>query len=392
MLRHCVIGGLAVLLVATALWARNGVVKTRDGQTFAGDVSDDEDRIVVERKGIKVTIERQRIESISFADSIEESYRRKLARLTRYDVPGRVELAKWLFENKAYDLAADVLDDAREIQPHNPDVLLMIQTVNRQAELERRESKLRGPNGEPIELAAADNDPRAGGPTTRRAPRGRVLSPEEIQVVRQSEWQEGEKVTVRFADDVKRRYMARQDMKPADFNRLTPPQQAWAIVNNGTDEMKKDVILGDPPEMLAFRKVERSVLAQCANCHGGERAVPGNFYLHYPFDSDAATYTNFIILQRYMYKDKKQAYRMLDRERPEDSLLVQFALPPDVGNPPHPKAQNYKGVAHGRSDPNLKAATDWISSLKPVAPDYDFDLTPQAPATRGAARPAGKGG
>jgi hypothetical protein len=278
-----------------------------------------------------------------------------------------------------------VLEEARQIQPRNQDVGQMIRTVARQQELQEAEDRKHAP----VQLAAAADGPGAGGapPTgTARAPGGHLLSPEEINFVKQSEWQDGQLVHPTFRDDVRRKYMARAGADPATFNRLTPPQQAWAIVRNGTSEMKKDVLLSDPPVMQQFKKVQQSLIySGCANCHSGEKAT-GNFVLHFPADNEAATYTNFIILQKYSAKIGDRSYSMIDRERPSDSLLVQFAMPREVGSPPHPKAQNYSGAVHTRNDPRLKGATDWISSLTPVVPDYsELEISPKPPASRPAA-------
>ena len=109
MLRRWMLGGVGGMLLASVLWARPGVVKTRDGQTFQGDITEEQDQLVVSRKGIRTAVPRDTIQSVSYSDSIEETYRQKHRRLTQFDVAGRMELAHWLFDNKAYDLALDVL-------------------------------------------------------------------------------------------------------------------------------------------------------------------------------------------------------------------------------------------------------------------------------------------
>ncbi|HSU67030.1 MAG TPA: hypothetical protein VLJ39_09175 [Tepidisphaeraceae bacterium] len=387
MQRSWVLGGVGGLLLASVLWARPGTVRTRDGQTITGDITEQREQVVVVNKGIQTTVARDEIRSVTYADSIEQEYRRRFTKLTAYDVPGRLELAQWLLENKAYDFSLEVLQDARRIQPRNEEVAQLTRTVVRQSELDHNEARKHAP----VQLAAADSGPGAAAPATGAAPHtggGRLLDADEINFIRQSEWQEGQQVRATFRDDVRRKYIARSGVDAATFNRLPPSQQAWAIVKNGTDEMRKDVILSDPPAMLGFRRVQQSLLSTgCANCHTGEKAQ-GNFSLHFPADSEAATYTNFVILQKYKFSGKDRTHAMIERERPDDSLLVQFSLPPDVGNPAHPKAQNYKGAVRTRNDPRLKAAVDWISSLTPIVPDYSqIDLTAKAPPA-GPAQPA----
>ena len=391
MLRSWMLGAAGGLLLASTLWARQGTVRTQDGQTFSGDVFDQGEQIVVDQKGIHTTISRDNLRSITYAETIEVEAQRRLAKLTQYDVPGRIAVAQWLFENKSYATALDVIESARKIQPHNPDVLDMLRTVNRQVMLDQSEARKHAP----VQLAAADNNPRTSASDARASSSGsspaggRLLTPEEVNFIRQSEWQEGEKVTAVFRNDVRRKYVAQQGVDPQAFNRLTPPQQAWAIVKNGSPEMKKDVLIGDTPAMLQFRKVQGSLLtAGCAACHTPDKNS-GGFSLHLPADNEAATYTNFLILNRYKHAEGDRTYSMLDRERPAESLLLQFALPPEMGTPPHPKAPNYKGAVHTRNDSRLKAASDWISSLNPVAPDYseiNLGASPP-PSTRPSALP-----
>lgn len=392
MQRSWMLGGVIGLLLASTLWGRPGIVKTRDGQTVTGDVTELPDEIIVDIGGIHSTIDRDNIRSIAYSDTVEQECRKRLAKLTAYDVAGRVELAQWLFENKAYQMARTVLSDAAAIQPKNADVIEMMRTVDRQMLLEQSQERRHAP----VQLAAAGDAPPAGAmPAGNRGATGasRLVTPEEINLIRQDEWQKGEAVRVTFKDDVRRKYIAKEGIDPATFNQMTPPQQAWAILQDGTPDMKKEVILvTDPPELATFKRVQQSLIyTGCASCHTAGK-TQGKFALHFPANDDAATYTNFLILQKYQQKIDDRTYLMIDRARPDDSLLVQFSLPIDVGQPPHPKAQNYRGAVRTRNDPRLKAAIDWISSLSPVVPDYsDIELEskagehPLAPTTRPAA-------
>jgi hypothetical protein len=267
----------------------------------------------------------------------------------------------------------------------------MMRTVDRQILLEQSQER----KHRPVQLAAAGDAPPAGAmpPGNRGATSAnRLVTPEEINQIKQDEWQKDETVRVTFRDDVRRKYIAKEGISPATFNQMTPPQQAWAILQDGTPEMKKDVvILNDPPELATFKRVQQSLIYPgCASCHTAGKAQ-GNFALHFPANDEAATYTNFVTLQRYQQKIGDRTYLMIDRARPDNSLLVQFSLPMDIGQPPHPKAQNYRGAVRTRNDPRLKTAIDWISSLNPVVPDYsDIDQEPKpgehplAPTTRPA--------
>src|SRR5258708_38147423 len=64
MWRSLMLGGLCGLLLASVGLAQPGVVKTRDGQTFEGEIPEHDDQVIVERKGIRTTLTRDEIRSI----------------------------------------------------------------------------------------------------------------------------------------------------------------------------------------------------------------------------------------------------------------------------------------------------------------------------------------
>src|SRR4051794_33171504 len=68
---------------ATVVLARPGVVKTRDGQTYDGEVDDKApDALVVTVKGIKTRIERTRVASVQYPTGTPaQNFADRLARL-----------------------------------------------------------------------------------------------------------------------------------------------------------------------------------------------------------------------------------------------------------------------------------------------------------------------
>ena len=397
MLRSWVLGGLCGLLLASVLRADPGTVTTKDGQTFSGEITLKGDQVIIDRKGIKTTLARDDIRTIVYAASVEEEYRRRHERLARYDVPGRLELAQWLLEKKAYSMAQDVLEEARQVQPRNPQVLEMVRIVLRQSELDARQARKKAP----VEVATITENPSAPAATApaSRPPATRplhLLTPEEINYVRQQEWlgPELDQVRVVFRNDVRRKFVSyerdrqHQPIDSAGFNALTPPRQATAILGNGTPEMKQDVILAsDPRAITRFRVVQRSLLLACASCHTTEQTT-SRFALVWPANNDAATYTNFLVLMKYNVVIGKRTYDMVDRgdtRELQHSLLINFAVPPAIGVPPHPSVQNYNGVAKSLGDNRIRGAIDWITTLYSPAPDYSsIDIAGPGPTTRPA--------
>jgi len=130
------------------------------------------------------------------------------------------------------------------------------------------------------------------------------------------------------------------------------------------------------------------VLAGCASagCHNTPEA--GNFMLFERATDERSTYTNFFILQQYVRKvetpgggggpfaGEQTQIRMIDRMRPQDSLLIHYMLPPAQAQYPHPQVQGYRPVARDRNDPRVRDVLRWIASLNSVVPNYQIDYTP----------------
>ena len=62
---------------------------------------------------------------------------------------------------------------------------------------------------------------------------------------------------------------------------------------------------------------------------------------------------------------------MIDRNRPEDSILIQFALAPNLSNNPHPDVEGYKPIFRTLNDAKYKQFVRWIADgLSPLINDY----------------------
>jgi hypothetical protein len=261
--------------------------------------------------------------------------------------------------------------------------------------------------------------PAARPPMATTTPAGaanerRLLSVEDVNLIRQQELKPNDAgVRLTFQGDVKRRYAAAHNMSFAEFNRLPPVQQALAIIENGTVDMRRQVRVASDPSSLAEykRAVQPVVLSGCATsaCHGG----PGGagLVLFSPADTDPLAYTNFYILQKYTKQMPPPlpalgpvTARLIDRGHGEDSLLVNFGLPaslavydhPLVGGKPLPTA-----VFRNKEEARYQQVVRWMNeTLRTIEPNYGIDYeipgtaaaraTPAAPATAPATtQPAG---
>ena len=386
MLRSWMLGGLCAVALASASASHGGIVETRDGRTIEGDITEQGDQIIIDRHGMRFSLDRSEVRSISNSNSIQDEYKRRHDRLTGGDVRGRIELARWLLEKKQYDLARQVLSEARQFSLRNPDVIAMQQVVDRQQDLDDLQTRKRGP----VQVATLDNaglppaTAPASRPTSRPADDGpiRPLADDEINIVRQNEWNSGENMRATFKNNVRRTYAAAMNLNLPDFNRMTPAAQAWEILKNGTPEMKSSVILlQDPVAIAQYKVLERSVVSGCAVCHTvGKNNT--KFSLIWPVNGNPSTYANFLILSKYSAKVGDREYHMIDRTNPTDSLLLDFATSPAGvlrGMPSHPPLDGkYRGISP--AEPRYKRLQDWLTqSVNPQTPDYS--MIPVGPAS-----------
>ncbi len=384
-----------LLCVASAVHAKVGIVKTREGNTYEGDINDtDAKSVTVTMRGIPTTIERGRIISITYPQqNFAQQFAARKARLAPNDAQGRLALAREAFAQREYALARDAVDESLQIDPNNADAVALRDTIQSQMRLEHAKPKTDEP-------AVAKEAAPATQPTDQK-----MLTPVQINAVRQAEMREDDVgVRIRLERGVLKRFIEYSQIPPGEVISLNIMQQAQLILKKGTPEMRKDVmILNDPPALFQYRRtVQPFVVQNCATsmCHGGNAATNWNMVL--PPDSDAATYTNFLNMEKYTKRSKQSNDalfgagdpKMIDRQQPRMSLLLQYALPGAISEIDHVELPNYHPPLRGLNDPRYLMLLDWIGKgLQPVEPDYGFDWGAPAatqPVSQAASAPATK--
>ncbi len=373
-LRHWLTGTTltAGLLACGLALGRQGVVKTTGGAIYEGEISETAKTVQVTMRGIPVTINREEVASISYPPPFEEQFQTKLAALKPQDVDGRLALARSAFDNGKYDLARQAVDDAMGIDPNNAEATLLFETIRAHMRLE---------SGQPHTDEGKETPSR---PRVTPAPTGahrKVLTPEQIQLIKLAELRSTDAARIQFGNDVVRRFVQSRGRNFAEISALRPSQQAELILREGDPKMRDDIrVLTDPPSIREYRSaVQPMILNGCAavGCHGSPDV--GGFFLYNPAQDDAAIYTNFYLLNHYTRKAATSgmfggaALRMIDRTSPGTSLLLEFAVPPD-GAPDHPQVAGkpYRGITPNRSTAQYQAIHNWIRGLVPAEPNYGF--------------------
>jgi hypothetical protein len=376
------IGAVTACLSTSVLFARQGVIKTRDGRTLEGDIEEKPDQVTIVLHGIRTSINRNNIEGeVQYFDNVQDRYQAKRAQLPKKPTAAdHLALARWCYEVKAYDLALKEIDQAKAIDPNSAEAATLEQTVISQRRLEMNR---RGPGDTSTGRTPADNTaPHADTGATGTA---HYLTPQDINTIRQYEWREKDTTVPRAVvpADVRKRYVDMKALDPGKFAALSMPQQAYYILSDpdAPAEMKKDIkITTDPQSIATYRRaVQPLILNNCATagCHGGQHAGRFMLYTHNP-DRDEVAYTNFYILQNYKQNFGDTEYWMLDRTYPERSILAQFALSPDAAELKHPaiKGHTYKPIAASKAAPGYQTIVGWMKQLQAGEPKYGikYDL------------------
>ncbi|HEX8522502.1 MAG TPA: hypothetical protein VF669_09625 [Tepidisphaeraceae bacterium] len=390
------------LAAATVALAKQGVVKTRNGQTYEGDVEEKNDGLIVTSRGIQTRIAQRDVVSVVYPEDFDKQLADRRAKLAKDDVRGRMTLAREAFNNKRYTVTRDLMEETLTIDPNNTDAAELRGNAMAQIRLERMRRNVVTTGRAKEQIATTTTAPA----TTQDIADRRFLRGNDINTIRQFELQETETdVPIRFERDVKRRYAMKLSNRPIDqFLALTPMQQAIDILKNGAPEMRNDVrIMRDPQAMMVYRRaVQPYVLQNCSTsqCHGGPGG--GKLVLFNPADSDQATYTNFFIMQAYNKKAQAASgifgtgeLQMIDRMNPARSLLLQYSIPQNVSEYDHPQVAGYRPPLRGQDDLRYRQLFAWVhDSINPGldVPNYGINFpTPGGstqPATNAASQPA----
>ncbi|MGN6369153.1 MAG: tetratricopeptide repeat protein [Phycisphaerae bacterium] len=240
----------------------------------------------------------------------------------------------------------------------------------------------------------------------------KLLTPQQISMIRLQEISNNEQ-TIRGRVPLKtlqaywNQYVKTQagaDLSTAAYNNFINPlnfgEQVKALKQANQPQFSESVeITSDPADMIPFRNsIHPWILQNCATsaCHGGEKG--GKFRLYHPpgAANDAAIYTNFYILSTYAPAD---GGKLLDRDQPQKSDLLQYALPKVIALRPHPGTLD----VHKFGDPNnqeFRNIANWIKGLAYPQPQYGIvyeipvntppaTTNPESPATH-PAPPHGK--
>ena len=389
--KNIAVAALCVLLLAGAAaqrgWARQVTVTTTAGQTFTGElVEENADGVTLKIEGVTVSVARADTADVKYGLTIREQYTQRRAELDEQDADAWYRLAYWLFENKAYDLALDELKRMGQRYPDDARISRLGAVVDAKAKLAEqppadRPAPRSGERDSPAEPADLPEEPT---PTHDNQIDARTLNDEQINAIKVWELDLDNAPAVTIPRDVIDDFLTTyhgQDGVPrgraeqARFRVLPGREQLAKLFELKARRYYPQVnVRGDPDEMRLFRTSihQRYILNYCGTnrCHGGEDFGGLSFVKASP-NSEATAYTNFFILHAF----ETPRWYMIDRSTPEDSLLLQFGMDRRLARAQHPDVDGWRPRFADTESNEYRRIREWIGSLQRPTPNYGIVMT-----------------
>lgn len=359
-----------LLVVASVVMAKPQVVYTKDGKKYTGEVSKTGDRYFIRTEFMgTVEVPESNILRVEDIHTEEDFYTRERAKIKPGDAEGHFSLAMTLWNkggkrgSKAFlELAKIELAEALRIKPDFDKANLQLRIV---------EAKLKAIVQPTTADAALDR---------------KLLVPlGDIPNIRFEELRPDDRVVVKFRNDVIERFIktmhGKLEFKEPKFDdtfRGWPRvRQVIYIRDNGgrfDNPFRSDILIdSDPSFMVEFRRsVWPLVQNHCAShrCHGAAKGQ-GKLKLFAHSNIEQVDYTNFVILRGFVHKGN----RILYRDHPDLSLLLQYALPREQAEMSH--GREIAILFKDRRDSHYQRVLAWIRSLEgPGQPRYGLQYKP----------------
>jgi uncharacterized coiled-coil protein SlyX len=387
MLRLCRTVALVLLLPAYLLaQSKLEKVELEDGRTHIGRVVEEQDQLIISSDGARIAVSKSDVRDR--IDLVAEYESRIQAIDSRY-AEQLVKAAQWCIENKLRDQADLLISRALDVEPDSQEAKDIADSL-----LESEEKSA-------VTVARK-------GPTPVAPPPGRV-SKSDVQRIRllELDLRDGGR-DARISVNIKRSLIdeflkemqsTREEytdrVQRGAFRRLRGFNQLLRMASadgEGPLDLAKFAprvrIRRDPAVMVEFRRsVQSMVLRSCATsgCHGGREAR--GFRLHTRGIGNVQnTYANFAVLDGYEttriagsreFLGRPATAKIIDREHPEDSLLLHYGLPSGATETPHPPASGkpIRPMFRRMGDERYQKVLSWVRLLRKPGPDYELEWT-----------------
>ncbi|HMN95698.1 MAG TPA: hypothetical protein PKC43_03400 [Phycisphaerales bacterium] len=359
-----------------------GTVIMRDGQRRRGIVLEDGfDEVVLEIEGIRTTLPRKLVDAVHLEPTFEQTVARLRSLIDDDNWPRRLELARWMVDERRYAEAAEELRTlvARSDLPEAPRLL-------RQVEAQLAMGAPPPPRG------SRSGAPGSGGPDRRTGPvelrdmlPHELLTAEDVNIIRVYEMDLRNPPRLAIAPDTVRRLIEEfgsSDLIPArveERNRLfreDPVKLVSLMFKLKARDLYPEIrVLSEPPHLNLFRQRVHNtwLVPNCATsrCHGGVDS--GRFFLHSRnYKDERVRYTNLLIVDRL----RLDGQPLVDWDDPMMSTIIQHALPRNQARFPHPNVPGWRPVFNDGNRRLLEDSLTWIREMYRPRPAYPVEFEP----------------
>jgi hypothetical protein len=360
--------------------ARPGIVELRDGTLLSGQlVKDDFDEVVIRIEGVTTKLPRASVVQTRLDLTLDEKYQRFQEMIEPDQYTRRLELAAWLFQEEAYQLAqTELLEIVAKSQL--PRAVQLLKLVDAQLILEANSGRSTSPS--PLD-GKTTRDARSTGPVDLRdlLPK-EIISADDVNIMRVYEIDFRKPPRLHISPETIREILEKygaSPLIPADSSGRTALFRAESaeIVElmfrlKARDLYSRIEVKSEPPALNLFRQRihDAWLIPNCATsrCHGGLDG--GRFFLHRRGSkSEQVRYTNLLILERWNELDMP----LVDYLDPGRSLLIQYGLPRNEARFPHPEVKGWSPVFSKGNPRLLRDAFSWMNGMYRPRSGYPVD-------------------
>ena len=375
---------LKIVRLRDPMPGQEGTVILRNGEQRKGVIIEDSfDHVLIEIEGIRTRFVRRIVDYVVLVPTFEERYAQYKATLKPNMPDVHLTLCRWLLKERRYELArAELLELLAYEQL--PDATRLLRIVDAQLALTSR------PDDAPFERERATTRPEGN---ERGLPDG-ILSRADVNLIRVYEIDFDRPPKVAVSPETIRELIQNyrsstlmpdsEEARKALF-RAEPIEIVRLMFELRARELYPQVkVLSEPWGLNMFRRRVHNawLINRCATsrCHGGPDA--GRFRLHRSHYKDARVrYSNLLTLQRL---DLDPAWPLINYDDPESSLIIQYGLPANRAQKPHPAVKGWKPIFTRATNRMLNHSVNWIETMMQPRPEYPVEYRPPAKPTEEA--------
>jgi hypothetical protein len=354
-------------------------VTLKDGREIEGKVSrTPTGDIRIEAKYGILTFKADDVESVVDVVSPKDAYMERKSKIDTADADALVGLAQWVMEEhgKNRDLLKNAEADLEQA--------MKIKKDHRRAELLLRVVKGQLEATAPAEEAGSNGGTTAVG----RIGEDELVTQRDIYNIRLQELRDNDRVTIKYQNDVLDRFIkimraseqSGWDKRSTEkrFRGLSRRKQVAYMLEQVPDNwgILQDILIqNDPQFMVDFRSKVWPILrrtAASAKNNYGANLMDGYQFKITASGGEKVDYTNYVIFVGY----KKGRTRMVDRQKPEDSLILKAGLQETIDPKTDPRSVIPSYTMKNSAE--YERVMEYIKSLKgPMEPNYRLEWKPK---------------